>query len=673
MRKNSARFGFLLLCVGALTGTLTGLLPGRSLAQEATRLPVPADMGLDSLAARKEAQLKTLPRFEVKHDFRFADQQAKSGITFRNQIVDDAGARYKAVHYDHGNGIAAADVDGDGLHDLYFATFLGSNELWRNLGSGRFENLTEKAGVGLEDRISVSASFADIDNDGDPDLFVTSVRKGNTLFENLGDGRFRDVTEAAGLSYVGHSSAGTFFDYDGDGLLDLFLTNVGVYTTDEEGRGGYFVGVDDAFTGHLDPSRAERSILYRNLDGRRFMDVSEKALLLDRSWSGDATALDFDRDGDRDLYVLNMQGADHYYENVEGKFFLDKTAKVFPKNPLGAMGVKAFDWNNDGAMDLLLTDMHSDMHETVGPEREKLKTPPIIDGKAVAGAEPYVLGNALFEQREKGFVEVSDAAGVENYWPWGVSVDDLNADGWDDVFITSSMNYPFRYALNSVLLNNRGKAFLDSELILGVEPRSGELVLPWFELDCSADGDQVMVDPLAGWQGFGEGMRGAAEGQKKEAQAEAADGPRRHPHCQGQKGRVVVMSAKGSRSSVIYDLDRDGDLDVVTNEFNDHPQVLISNLAQGHKVSFVEIALVGRSSNRQGLGARVEVFHGDRSQVKIMDGKSGYLSQSSLPLYFGLDNSERIDRVEILWPSGKRQTVQPAAINIRLEVTEPTD
>src|SRR5207247_4156328 len=138
--------------------------------------------------------------------------------------------------------------------------------------------------VGLPDQIAVTASFADIDNDGDPDLFVTTVRHGNHLFENLGDGRFRDISKEAGLDYVGHSSGAVFFDFDNDGLLDLFLVNVGVYTIDEKGRGGYYRAYTNAFSGHLFPERSEQSILYQNLGGGKFKDVSKEMNLQHRGW-----------------------------------------------------------------------------------------------------------------------------------------------------------------------------------------------------------------------------------------------------------------------------------------------------------------------------------------------------------------------------------------------------
>src|SRR3989454_10268580 len=135
----------------------------------------------------------------------------------------------------------------------------------------------------------------------DPDLCVTTVGHGNRLFENVGGQRFRDITAQAGVGYTGHSSGAVFFDYDGDGLLDLLVTNVGVYTTDEQGPGGYYVGRADAFQGHTHPERAEASILYHNLGGNRFRDVTREVGLVDHSWSGDATVIDVNNDGWPDL------------------------------------------------------------------------------------------------------------------------------------------------------------------------------------------------------------------------------------------------------------------------------------------------------------------------------------------------------------------------------------
>ena len=605
---------------------------------------------------RQQAQLATASDLSVFHDFQFADRVKASGITFLHRVVDDAGRDYKGVHYDHGNGVAVADVDGDARLDVYFTTQLGRNELWRNLGDGTFENVTAKAGVGLGNRISVTASFADVDNDGDADLFVTTVRDGNVLFENDGTGVFTDVSAEAGVDHVGHSSGAVFFDFDKDGLLDLFVTNIGQYTHDDlKGRGGYDVGFEDAFSGHLFPERTEASILYRNLGDGRFADVSEEMGLVDGSWSGDASPLDYDEDGWTDLYVLDMQGDDELYRNLEGQGFERVSRDVFPATPWGSMGIQVFDVDRDGHQDIFLSDMHSDMSQRIGPEREKEKsdmqwTEEALGhhgNHAMGDGGPSIFGNALFLARGDGYEERSDAMGSENYWPWGLSAGDLNADGWEDVLVTSSMNFPWRYGVNTLLLNENGQRFRDAEFILGIEPRyadDGRTVVPWFTLDCSGNLDAHPLHP------------------------EICAGP------EGQhSGEIMVEGALGTRSSVLFDLDGDGDLDIVTGEFHSRPQVLVSNLAEQTDVRWIEVELEGTASNRDGLGARVTVFAGGRSQVQVHDGQSGYLSQSSMPLYFGLGAADSVERIEVAWPSGRTQTVEgPIEVGRRHVLSEPS-
>jgi hypothetical protein len=583
------------------------------------------------------AQVNAASGLPVFHDFQFTDRIVESGITFKHRIVDDAGKTYKAAHYDHGNGIAIADVDGDGLSDIYFVTQVGGNQLWKNLGGGKFQDITASAGVSITDKIGVSASFADIDNDGDPDLYVTTVRGGNMLFENDGHGRFRDISAASGLNYVGHSSAAVFFDYDHDGKLDLFLVNVGRYTTDTIAGEGYkyYVAFADAFSGHLKPERAERSTLYHNEGKNRFVDVSVRMGLQDISWSGDASAVDVNEDGWPDLYVLNMLGDDQYYENVGGTRFVRKSRQVFPKTSWGAMGIKVFDVNNDGRLDIFITDMHSDMSDAIGPERERMKSTMKWPVEFRGDGRTSIWGNSLFVKDGPGkFHEASDALNMENYCPWGPSVGDLNADGFDDVFIASGMNYPERYMVNSVKLNDRGARFVDAEFLLGIEPRKNGLVTPWFELDVS--------------------------GKDKD-----------HPDAEGATGRVIIWGARATRSAVVFDLDGDGDLDIVTNEFNAAPMVLVSNLSEKSRLHYLQVKLTGSVSNRDGLGAIVKVTAGGVTYTKVMDGNSGYLSHSLYPLYFGVGAAGRVARIDVQWPSGRKQTVDSPTMNSIVEVREP--
>ena len=637
------RLAFLPLWAGIGTSLMLSAQagPGQSPGQpgrDVTIRYVPDDVQEASWLRRLAAeQAKGMSGVSAFHDFQFTDRLAASGITFKHRIVDDAGKTYKAAHYDHGNGLAMADVDGDGLIDLYFVSQVGGNQLWKNLGGGKFQDITASAGVAVPGRIGVSASFADIDNDGDSDLYVTTVRGGNVMFENDGKGHFRDITAPAGLTYVGHSSAAVFFDYDHDGRLDLFLVNVGKYTTNTIAGDGYeyYVAFEDAFSGHLKPKRAETKILYHNEGKNRFLNVTKQVGLVDLSWSGDASVVDVNDDGWPDLYLLNMLGDDQYYENQGGKRFVKKSRLVFPKTPWGSMGINVFDFNNDGRLDILITDMHSDMSEAIGPEREKQKSDMKWPVSFRGSGKTSIWGNAFFMKEGPGkYKEVSDAIGAESYCPWGPSVADLNADGFDDTFIASGMNYPERYEMNSVKLNDRGQKFVDAEFVLGVEPRSGSLVTPWFELD--------------------------ATGKDKA-----------HPDAKGAAGRVEVWGARASRSAVIFDVDGDGDLDIVTNEFNAAPMVLVSNLSDKTRLRYVAIRLTGTTSNRDGLGAVVKVTAGGSTYTKVYDGDSGYLSHSLYPLYFGLGASERVDKIDVLWPSGKRQTVAPPIkINSTIEVQE---
>jgi hypothetical protein len=370
----------------------------------------------------------------------------------------------------------------------------------------------------------------------------------------------------------------------------------------------------------------------------RFADVTKPSGLIDMGWAGAASPLDLNDDGWQDLYVLNMQGHDHYYENLQGQGFKDRTRELFPKTPWGSMGIKVFDFNNDGRMDIYLTDMHSDMSQPIDRSAEKMKSTMKWTESFLQSGGQSIFGNACFRNDGNGkFTEVSGETGAENYWPWGLSVGDLNADGFEDAFITASMNYPFIYAANSVLLNGRGKKFYDCEFMLGAEPRRGvRTIRPLFTLDPQgADKDHPMVK-LGNLQ-----------------------------------KRSEMWGSLGSRSSTIVDLDNDGDLDIFTNEFNDSPIILVSNLSEKRPIHWLKVKLSGIQSNRDGLGAKVVLKAGGSTYTKVHDGQSGYLSQSQIPLYFGLNEATQVDEIVVRWPSGKKQVVAgPIESNRLIGITE---
>ena len=189
------------------------------------------------------------------------------------------------------------------------------------------------------------------------------------------------------------------------------------------------------------------------------------------------------------------------------------------------------------------------------------------------------------------------------------------------------------------MLNNKGEKFLAAEFMLGVEPRRTTYT-PWFQLNCG----QLPPDPR-------NLMR---------------------PMCENRAGQVTVMAPAGSRAGALFDLDNDGDLDLVTSEFNSAPQVLVSNLAQVRSIHWLQVQLIGASSNRDGLGALVKVVTAHGTYTKQYDGKSGYLSQSTLPLYFGLGDDTAVNRVEVRWPSGRNQVItQDIKVNDTLQMREP--
>jgi len=189
-----------------------------------------------------------------------------------------------------------------------------------------------------------------------------------------------------------------------------------------------------------------------------------------------------------------------------------------------------------------------------------------------------------------------------------------------------------------MLLNNRGEKFLDSEFILGIEPRrDGRTHAKSFNLDCSKPP---------------EGMAAQI--------------------CQKQSGKLEVMGALSSRSSVVFDLDGDGDLDIVTNDFNSEPMVLISDLTKNKPIRWLKVVLVGKKSNRNGFGATVRISAKGQTYTKYNDGKSGYMAQSVLPLYFGLGDATTIDRIEVDWPSGHKQVlIKKQITNQSLVIAEP--
>jgi hypothetical protein len=555
-----------------------------------------------------------------------------------NFLPGEQGETFKINLYDHGAGVAVGDFDGDGHEDLYFCNQLGPNALYRNRGDGTFEDVTQKAGVALGDRICVAATFVDYDNDGRPDLFVTSTRGGNVLFRNIGGGKFVDVTQQAGLAHVGHSQAALFFDFDNDGYLDLFLTNTGQWTSnsyDKDSR--HFLGKGE-FGGVIE-SPKEYNILYRNNGDGTFTDVTAKAGLRGLGWAGDAVAFDYNADGRLDLFVTNMFGRSQLYRNNGNGTFTDVTGEVLGRTPWGAVGCKVVSFTNDGRLHLYVVDMHSDMwmgadfkHTSLETARKSekvkfrslfgprvLQEPSLLeeekDMARVVGfrREDVFFGNAFYRNDGGGaFTENSDQAGLETFWPWGIATGDFNNDGFEDIFSPAGMGYPFYYWPNYLLMNEADGTYRNRAAELGIEPPPRGINLP---------------RPIAG-----------------------------------------QPAVRSSRSAVTGDFDGDGRLEIVVNNFNDQPYYFKNQFPRRNYVAF---RLRGTQGNRDAVGAVVRLYQGKNIMTRQLQGASGYLSQSSPTVHFGLGDQANIDRVEITWPGGGVQRLDHVAANQLHRLVQP--
>jgi hypothetical protein len=562
----------------------------------------------------------------------FVDRAREAGVEFRMSFLPgEQGEKFKINFYDHGAGVSVADVDGDGDDDLYFCNQLGPNALYRNEGGGRFVETTKAAGVGLEDRVSVASAFGDADGDGDQDLYVATTRGGNVFYRNRGDGTFEDATEAAGLSLVLHSQAATFFDADRDGDLDLLVANTAKWTTDvfdEQGR--YYVGPERFFDLVL-KSPGEANRFYRNRGDGRFDDATMASGLQGTGWSGDVTVFDKDGDGDPDVFVANMFGRSHLYENDGRGRFVDVAAEALPRASWGTVGSKAFDHDGDGLLDLFLVDMHSDMwmDETFDPTPEIARTKyasvwgprgarlpqeeALFASTFAADPAKVSFGNTLFRNLGGGrFDEVSGRAGVESFWPWGAATGDFDADGHEDVFVPSGMGYPFPYWPSPLFMNRGNGTFEDRAREWGLDPPPGGRLL--------------------------EQRIGGRE------------------------------STRGCRAAATADFDGDGRLDLVVANFNDRPSLLMNRAPKRRYVGF---RLVGTASPRDATGAIVKVRSDARWIVRQVSSATGYLAQSSRTLHFGLGDSASIDAVEIRWPSGLVQSLPPPPVDAVHVVVEP--
>src|SRR5947208_966089 len=364
----------------------------------------------------------------------------RTGVTFVNRLPDDTAFNILTYMYFYdGGGVAVGDVNNDGLPDLYFTSNVGPNRLYLNKGDYRFEDVTERAGVADPDGWKTGVTMADVNGDGYVDIYVSAVdvltmHGHNVLYINNGDGTFTDRTKEYGLDFAGFSTQALFFDYDGDGDLDMYLLT---HSAHPERASATRVPRDPRR-----PRVGDR--LYRN-DGGHFVDVSERAGL-----RGGATryglgvvASDLNGDGCPDLYVANDFQEDDflYYNNCDGTF-TESIATSVGHTSHASMGVDAADFNNDGRPDLMVLDMLPDQ-EKILKTSANAESFDVYNLKLEAGYHPQYARNTLQLNRgQKRFSEIGYLAGVyATDWSWAPLFADLDNDGYKDLLITTRLHH----------------------------------------------------------------------------------------------------------------------------------------------------------------------------------------------------------------------------------------
>ena len=546
---------------------------------------------------------------------------ADSGVVTENNYADPRATggpvdpRMRADRYHEfsvgavGTGVALGDYDGDGRPDIFVVSKTESCRLFRNLGNWKFEDVTDRAGVGDQGAAAAiwkqGATFVDVNNDGRLDLYVCRFNAPNLLYINQGDGTFKEEAAPRGLAVTDSSVMAAFCDYDRDGWPDVYVqTNM----------------LDAA--AHPD---GQRDYLFHNNGDGTFTNVTDRAGLHGETQGHSATWWDFDGDGWPDLYVANDFAApDTLYHNNRDGTFTNVIDQVVPHMTYSSMGSDLGDVNNDGQMDLFVAEMAATTHEkdqrAMANARAGAQDPP--DDSTAA---PHYLHNMLFVNTGTGrCLEAAFLAGLDaTDWTWAPRFEDLDNDGRLDLFVTNGMH---REVHNTDLIQRVMLAANPDERVRieRASPVLAEANLAYRNL-----GDLRFENVSAAW---------------------------------GLNERGVSFGA------AFGDLDGDGDLDLVYTNYRKGVTVLRNDADTGHRAI---VALHGTASNRFGVGATVRIETAAGRQMRQLVLARGVLSSSEPILHFGLGDAPRIDRLEVDWPSGRTQVFTDLPVDRRFTLTEP--
>ncbi|QIR15123.1 CRTAC1 family protein [Shewanella aestuarii] len=528
-----------------------------------------------------------------------------------------------------GSGVATEDINGDGLVDIFILSGLG-NKLYLNRGNG-FEDVTVKSGLNNVSQRNAKGStqmlageprqplIADWDNDGDQDLMITYVDEPHRIYSNNGDGTFTEVTAKANLG--GASKVGgpaTTFDFNNDGLLDIYI----------EYFGNYLKGDLPTLKRRNDNGGVNE--LYIN-KGNFVFEKAKDALGADNSgWGQAVTHTDLNMDGWQDLIVGNDFGINAYYINQKGKGFIDYAERLGTAKPSYTMNIGLSDLNQDGIADVYISNivtMNKDQKYVLPSEDTPAQFNPdkLANMRVVEGNDLFISGftaNGALKYQASGKVGRGYSS---TGWAWDADFFDVDNDGDDDLYVLNGMNDYYVYSTNNPYY---------------ADPNTGESINAHFP-DASKASNVFFLNNAG-----------------------------RLTNASAQSGLDFVGN---SRSASYFDLDNDGDLDVIVNNYHDKAQ-LFENKAETLNNNWLKIRLQGSPKdgvNLDGIGAQVIIGFGEAGYGwRQVSGSQGYMSVHPKEQVFGLGKDKKA-KVTVIWPNGKRQFFDEVDANRSYTITYP--
>ena len=561
-----------------------------------------------------------------------------TGVRFENRVTDTREFNvFTYRNFYNGGGVALGDLSGDGLPELVLTSNQGGPRLYLNLGQFRFRDITQEAGVAEQDRWTTGVTLADVNGDGLLDIYVchaglkSGAARANTLYINQGlrDGipRFREMAAQYGIADTGYSTQAAFFDYDGDGDLDLFLIR-------NSPRAVATIAVRNQRT-IRDPLGGHE--LYRN-DGGHFVNVSAQAGIYgpEIGFGLGIAVADVNRDGRPDVYVANdFFERDYLYINKGDGTFAEVLDGALPVSSYFSMGVDIADVDNDGWPDIYTADML--------PEDDyRLKTTSAFEpwesfqAKARDGFDHQLMRNMLQRNNRDGtFSDIGQLAGVARTdWSWAALIADFDLDGNKDIFVANG--------LAKDVTSQDYIAFLGN--------------------------DQTMLQATRGERVDFMSLINAMGSTKLRNYAFRNNGDLTFTKVSAAWG---LEQPSFSNGAAYGDLDGDGAPDLVVNNVNDAAFIYRNNArAQLPANHYLQVRLEGDSANRFAVGARVTLQTRDRQFMQELEPTRGFQSSVDYTLTFGVGRIDTLESVTVDWPDGRTSGMKHVATNQRVTIRE---